>query len=314
MTDRPSSAGLEEPVNLVAQNGQAVDSVPSRRSSSRSTEAPEASLPAPTESADVKQAVAKPPSAKLSLPNGEVADAQTSLRHTFPHLYHSSSASRSPSTRTSSSSLQALNEDTVVDARSDHGLWTKASLGRRMSHRSATDAQPADYPVYPDQSYAVLQSQIHPTYHPPFLRSRSSYPARTESLGRLVTPRTARTAGNTPVSSPGLFSVNSPNSTPPANSDNEGRISSPYLHPTHLQPPKETHTAEVDRDLVTGNKLINQYEILEELGRGEHGKVKLGRHVTTRQKVAIKIVQRYSKRRRLGKLGNPEDKVKKLPF
>lgn len=62
---------------------------------------------------------------------------------------------------------------------------------------------------------------------------------------------------------------------------------------------------------MTGNKLVNQYEILEELGRGEHGKVKLGRHVTTRKKVAIKIVQRYSKRRRLGKLGNPEDKVKK---
>jgi [calcium/calmodulin-dependent protein kinase] kinase len=67
----------------------------------------------------------------------------------------------------------------------------------------------------------------------------------------------------------------------------------------------------VERDTITGNKLVNQYEILEELGRGEHGKVKLGRHVTTRQKVAIKIVQRYSKRRRLGKLGNPEDKVKK---
>lgn len=72
-----------------------------------------------------------------------------------------------------------------------------------------------------------------------------------------------------------------------------------------------THTVEVDRDLVTGNKVINQYEILEELGRGEHGKVKLGRHVATRQKVAIKIVQRYSKRRRLGRLGNAEDKVKK---
>lgn len=74
---------------------------------------------------------------------------------------------------------------------------------------------------------------------------------------------------------------------------------------------RRTHTAEVDRDQVTGNKVINQYEILEELGRGEHGKVKLGRHVTTRQQVAVKIVQRYSKRRRLGKLGNPEDKVKK---
>lgn len=67
----------------------------------------------------------------------------------------------------------------------------------------------------------------------------------------------------------------------------------------------------MDVDQVTGNKVINQYEILEELGRGEHGKVKLGRHVATRQQVAIKIVQRYSKRRRLGKLGNPEDKVKK---
>lgn len=72
-----------------------------------------------------------------------------------------------------------------------------------------------------------------------------------------------------------------------------------------------THTVEVDRDANTGNKLINEYEILEELGRGEHGKVKLGRHVVTKQQVAIKIVQRYSKRRRLGKLGNPEDKVKK---
>ena len=67
----------------------------------------------------------------------------------------------------------------------------------------------------------------------------------------------------------------------------------------------------MDRDLRTGNKLINQYEILEELGRGEHGKVKLGRLVETRQQVAIKIVQRYSKRRRLGRLGNAEDKVKK---
>jgi len=67
----------------------------------------------------------------------------------------------------------------------------------------------------------------------------------------------------------------------------------------------------VDRDIHTGNKLINDYEILEELGRGEHGKVKLGRHVVTNQRVAIKIVQRYSKRRRLGKLGNPEDKVKR---
>jgi [calcium/calmodulin-dependent protein kinase] kinase len=50
---------------------------------------------------------------------------------------------------------------------------------------------------------------------------------------------------------------------------------------------------------------------LNEIGRGEHGKVKLGRDLAQGNTVAIKIVQRFSKRRRLGKLGSPEDKVKK---
>ncbi|RAH70214.1 putative serine/threonine protein kinase [Aspergillus aculeatinus CBS 121060] len=306
--DRPPSiAGSEELVNLVARNGQASDST-LRRVSDKSNEALSSS-PTSTE-VDVRHAITRPPSAKLPL-SGDIPEGQPSLRHPFPHLYHSSSTSRSPSTRTSSSSLQALNEDVVVDARSDHGGIGRTPIARKMVHLSQSDMPPGDYPVYPDQSYAVLQSQVHPTYQPPFLRTRSSYPSRIEAASRFPPARAARTAGNTPISSPGLFSVRSPRSTPPIASDDEGRISSPYLHPTHLQPPKETHTAEVDRDLITGNKLINQYEILEELGRGEHGKVKLGRHVTTRQKVAIKIVQRYSKRRRLGKLGNPEDKVKK---
>ncbi|KAI9934153.1 hypothetical protein MW887_005226 [Aspergillus wentii] len=301
MTERPPSiAGLEEPVNLVTKNN---GKPPGKR---KSDKAGEVSDSPPSVSTD--SGVTRPPSAKLPLANDMAEGQQPSLRQSFHHIIHSSGTSRTPSTRTSSSSLQALNEDTVVDARSDRSVFSRPSLPRRISRQS--DGPSTDYPVYPDQSYASLQSQVHPTYQPPFLRPRSSYPSHTEPQTRFPTTRTARTVGNTPVSSPGLFSVRSPRSTP-FGSDDEGRISSPYLHPTQLQPPKETHTAEVDRDTVTGNKLINQYEILEELGRGEHGKVKLGRHVETRQQVAIKIVQRYSKRRRLGKLGNPEDKVKK---
>lgn len=72
-----------------------------------------------------------------------------------------------------------------------------------------------------------------------------------------------------------------------------------------------TNVADVDRDPVSGRKLLNQYEIIDELGRGVHGKVKLGRNLDKNQAVAIKIVQRYSKRRRLGKLGDPEDNVKR---
>ncbi|KAL5337025.1 kinase-like domain-containing protein [Aspergillus crustosus] len=306
MTDRPiSEFVLEEPINVAApQAGQTPENI-YRRGWNKSNETLNGSRSSFIE-LDPNQVIAKPSTAKLAV--NDVPDGSASLRHTFPHLYHSSGASRSPSTRTSSSSLQALNENIVVDARSERSAFTRGTLSRRTSYLEQSDTQSTEYPVYPDQSYAVLQSQIHPTYHPS-LRTRSSYP--TEATPTPSQDRAARTAGNTPISSPGLFSVKPPGLTPSLESDGDDHSKNSLLHPTHLQPPKETHTAEVDRDIVTGNKVINQYEILEELGRGEHGKVKLGRHVTTRQKVAIKIVQRYSKRRRLGRLGNAEDKVKK---
>ncbi|PGG96600.1 CAMKK protein kinase [Helicocarpus griseus UAMH5409] len=262
--------------------------------------------------------------------------------HIFPFRPHSSNASRSSSTNTSSSSLLSLADHAGLEPAAD---YSKSYFGTSPSQHSSTHRAPDsshpplsplsehptpshragysvnDLPVYPDQSYAVLQSQIHPTRAHPHLRSHSSYPfpytVSSPSSGpswptRDTTSRGqgARTAGNTPISSPGLFTPHSSHSSSSPKSP-EGRTSFSYLHPTHLQEPKETHTVEVDRDMLTGNKLINEYEILDELGRGEHGKVKLGRHLKTGTQVAIKIVQRYSKRRRLGKLGNPEDKVKK---
>lgn len=234
------------------------------------------------------------PSTKHAPPITDVSEAAATFRQAFPSIYNA----RTPSNRSSSSSLQALNEDTVVDARSKN-----ASVGR--SPRRSSRQSENELPVYPDQSYASLQSQIHPTWQPPHgephpLPRYSSY------------ARGIRSAGNTPVSSPGLFSMRHPRKLgTPSGSDDDVSTGSSLLHPSHLQPPKETHTAAVDRDIITGNKTINQYEILQELGRGEHGKVKLGQHIATGQQVAIKIVQRYSSRRRLGKLGNPEDKVKK---
>ncbi|KAL4944224.1 hypothetical protein BDV06DRAFT_112729 [Aspergillus oleicola] len=301
MADRPASEfSLEDSMNVaVSQHGQTSETG-HRRGMDKSKDAAGGSQSSLIDM-DAGQTITKPSSAKLPHSN-DVPDGQPSFRQTFPHLYHSSGTSRAPSIRSSSSSLQALNEDAV-------SVFSRISLSRRTSYNR--DAQVPEYPVYPDQSYAVLQSQIHPTYQPPFLRTHSSVP--TEAVAKPGQSRGARTAGNTPISSPGLFSFERPRPslTPSLASDGEGHTGTSFLHPTHLQPPKETHTAAVDRDEITGNKVINQYEILEELGRGEHGKVKLGRHIPTGQKVAIKIVQRYSKRRRLGRLGNAEDKVKK---
>ncbi|KAH7270781.1 uncharacterized protein BKA55DRAFT_497183 [Fusarium redolens] len=126
-----------------------------------------------------------------------------------------------------------------------------------------------------------------------------------------------RTANSTPMSSPGLFSPSpsrqnlvtsvSENNTPP------NYTQSPLLHPLQMHKVRETHKALIDSDTATGRKLINQYEVIEEIGRGMHGKVKLARNLETGENVAIKIIPRFSKKRRLGKVTakSPQDKTKK---
>lgn len=53
-----------------------------------------------------------------------------------------------------------------------------------------------------------------------------------------------------------------------------------------------TSKVKIKRDVFPGRKTINQYEIMEELGRGRRSKVKLARNAETGEKVAIKVVPR----------------------
>jgi hypothetical protein len=62
----------------------------------------------------------------------------------------------------------------------------------------------------------------------------------------------------------------------------------------------ETHHITKDYDQRTGAKTINRYEFLETIGRGVHGKVKLAKDIETGEYVAIKIVNRVT-RKRLGR-------------
>jgi SNF1-activating kinase 1 len=174
--------------------------------------------------------------------------------HPLHFMPHSSNNSKASSAKTSSSSLQAMNEDSVSDARTEPsgGLPFRPSLARRLSsqlelsfNQSLTPTThaintSADFPVYPDQSYAVLQSQFYPPPYQPALRGRSSYPSHNEYLKQLdYSSYNPRTVGNTPVSSPGLFAGRTARTSPSVGSDDEPYAFSPYLHPTHLQPPKE---------------------------------------------------------------------------
>lgn len=226
----------------------------------------------------------------------------------------------------SSQSLHALSEkdsdisgkalSRALSARTSHGQIR----GRRTSHSksaslSNTKRSAFDRPSYPDQSFAALQSQFHNARPNPPLRTRSSHPAQNllyndmstwigQARDRGSVSQGVKTADNTPMSSPGLFS----SSGRLLSASSLGDIG-PQLH--HLQAPKETDFAEIEHDTFSGNKFINNYEVVQELGRGEHGKVKLGRNMETSAWVAIKIVPRYSVKRRLGRLGAPEDRTKR---
>ncbi|KAI9251047.1 kinase-like domain-containing protein [Sporodiniella umbellata] len=61
-----------------------------------------------------------------------------------------------------------------------------------------------------------------------------------------------------------------------------------------------THTMNKDYDPETGNKLVNQYMLVKEIGRGMHGKVKLAQDLDTSEWVAIKIVDKQSRKKQLG--------------
>lgn len=59
---------------------------------------------------------------------------------------------------------------------------------------------------------------------------------------------------------------------------------------------KETSEIFLKYDPISKRKVLNTYEIIKELGHGQHGKVKLARDLLTKQLVAIKIVDRHEKR------------------
>lgn len=104
-------------------------------------------------------------------------------------------------------------------------------------------------PIYPNQSFAALQSQFYPPpYQPYSLRSRSSQNSPQHSSyssgsskplpDQSIAPTGARTVGSTPAQSPGLFtSGQRPGSA--AGEFERNHAGTPLLHPTHMQAPKE---------------------------------------------------------------------------
>lgn len=83
------------------------------------------------------------------------------------------------------------------------------------------------------------------------------------------------------------------------------RINSPSVSQRTRLAVKETKHVSLEYDPITRRKVLNTYEIFREIGRGEHGKVKLARDLVHDELVAIKIVNRKSKKDRQLRMRRP---------
>lgn len=194
-----------------------------------------------------------------------------------------------PSKETATDSDYFARDPASVDVYSQHALSSTSTAGRSPPRASSKE-------------------HVMGSITPPEGGTSSVSPASAS-----LQQNGARTVGHSPAATPGngLFMPSARASTQGGweSPETPGTYRSPCQHLTHKQVPKETHEADVDVDLISGRKLINHYEIIDELGRGTHGKIKLGRDLRTpNMYVAIKIVERCPRRRRWG---NAEDQVKK---
>ena len=214
-------------------------------------------------------------------------------------------------------------QQTVIGPSSPGTVSTRPTSVPMMHDRSSHPLARMDRierPHYPDQSHKALEYQQYPPLHqPPPLRTRNSNPSQYATYSSLSSRKSrefpsmvtgAKTVGSTPAQSPGLYSPLYPRSKASTEDLEDIGYQTRQLHPTHNQPPIETHKLEKDIDPVSGNKCINNYQIIKRLGNGQYGTVKLARNIDTEEQVAVKIVRRYAKRS-FKKVADPNDMIRK---
>ncbi|CAO1618147.1 unnamed protein product [Sympodiomycopsis kandeliae] len=148
------------------------------------------------------------------------------------------------------------------------------------------------------------QQQQHGGPVASFFRSSTTGPASRSPSGSSKPPSSTTTpATMSPITRTNSIS----GSAPPTESScsasrNQAQMTSPHSTPSATPSPQtasvlETNHLRLKTHGPSGRRMINQYIIEDELGRGEHGKVRLARDTETGERVAVKIVEREAKKR-----------------
>lgn len=146
---------------------------------------------------------------------------------------HSNSASQSPEPRLPSFP-RGLSTQTVI------GPTSSSQPARLRTHMRRRRDGP-EYSAYLNQTIAAAQSQHYLPHHQPQPpRNQGMVYSDTIPRSRAYSALTsgAKTVGNTPTQSPGLFTPTTRHNSKGDESE-ESPYNTPMLHPTHLQKPKE---------------------------------------------------------------------------
>lgn len=222
-------------------------------------------------------------------------------------------------------------EDSSSNSNSNHSFLTtpkiytthhESSLLKVSELLHKTVDSPLNSPFSSTDSLASLverqqQSKINHPHHQQQLFRRRSNNGSTHSgsllLSNICGKRSSMSSHNqhtTHIRSPLSEKLNPFNSHFQKNNPQSVRKLEPAhtLQPHHIHSSpevKEINKVHLEYDPISHRKVLNTYEIIKELGRGQHGKVKLAKDLVTNELVAIKIVDRTSRPR----LGRPQDKT-----
>ncbi|CAB4254350.1 similar to Saccharomyces cerevisiae YGL179C TOS3 Protein kinase, related to and functionally redundant with Elm1p and Sak1p for the phosphorylation and activation of Snf1p [Maudiozyma barnettii] len=158
------------------------------------------------------------------------------------------------------------------------------SLSKKSSNRTKTSQHPSHYLHIRNPSIDSLKSNTTIDRNILKIDSKSSdrlselSSSSMESLNMLLEKQRLRQL-NHPLHQDHIIPSNNPN--------------------VEIRPVKETNRISLTYDPVSKRKVLNTYEIIKELGHGQHGKVKLAKDLVTGRLVAIKIVDRHEKRSRM---------------
>lgn len=150
---------------------------------------------------------------------------------------------------------------------------------------------------------------IHPSHETqlfkcPLVHGHSRVAGRQPSV---LNPFPSRSGSNSHATRPTRSSLPNPN------------LGTRQMHPAQVNPyhvhsspaVKESTKVSLGYDPVSRKKVLNSYEIVKELGKGEHGKVKLAKNLLTGELVAIKIIDRKSPKRAFRQHDTHEEKVRR---